>query len=790
MNSETKVEISTRPEGRDLTLGVGEASPSILSVLPDEAFIKSLRNGDESAFEALHARYPEEKERIEIAKIAAVEDGEGTSEYIENYGIKDKQALIEIAKIAAAKSGVGTSMFIQNYGIKDKQVLIEIAKIAAAQSGGGTSECIQNYGIKDKKALIEIALIALRGNASGTLVYLDRYNLDFLDYQTLTSFLVDDLFNNPGTIASLSQTLKQLALALPTLLSNPKLKDLSVANRLEALCALPCEHSEVCSRISKAFSSEVKTEDEVCAILATLIAHAKDLPEGLEGRALSRFALQKASGLDSILIPEDLSTNGARNLYAVLLDVGIYFDSRLSSFITIEPECWSKGSREKTLEALLLLKALHSLGGKREGVLLSQDSLSKVVSELSSDLAKSFEKKLDLNKASVSSDAVLELQRLWGDLMPIIVLYGRLSANPSWTAALPVVREAILRCLLGDFEDYKYESSEQLPFEPGVIRAWRQNPSSLRFVEAENPLTLSEEERFEAACQIVKSNLITHLQGSEFHDWAFAPILDEVSSLSKLQKEARPAALFRMLIEERKDPKRFLEALKELQSRGQEFNLPKELREDLLAISRVLDPPRNKAAKSNVIFSVVTDDPKLLLTVGDLVDTASCQNYRTGSYIQTLPGYVVDGNIKVALSFVIPVHEIEELLSGFEEALKEGRLHYLFDAPKLKLKLYIEGGESIEFHLKRAMRRHILRLGSKDNGPAILCERGYVQNHGIEKEIEKALKDLVETFRLSCGAIEAPPGTQFPASRNPCGVYSDSCGGIMEGRYESPEFVN
>ena len=59
---------------------------------------------------------------IEIAKLAAQQDGDGTSKYIKKYGIdastpEGQQALIEIAKLAAQQNGKGTSQFIKNLAL-------------------------------------------------------------------------------------------------------------------------------------------------------------------------------------------------------------------------------------------------------------------------------------------------------------------------------------------------------------------------------------------------------------------------------------------------------------------------------------------------------------------------------------------------------------------------------------------------------------------------------------------------------------------------------------------------
>lgn len=108
-----------------------------------------------------HLEISKIKELIEIAQIAAAQDGEGTSQNIKNYGIKDEKALLEIAEIVAAQYGREISENIENYGIKDEKALIRIAKIAAAQDSWATYENIGNYGIEDEVALIDIARFCL-----------------------------------------------------------------------------------------------------------------------------------------------------------------------------------------------------------------------------------------------------------------------------------------------------------------------------------------------------------------------------------------------------------------------------------------------------------------------------------------------------------------------------------------------------------------------------------------------------------------------------------------------------
>ena len=64
-----------------------------------------------------------------------------------------------------------------------QQTLIEIAKLAAQQNGGITSTCILYYGLDastslGRQALIKIAKLAAQQNAKGTLTYLYAYSLE------------------------------------------------------------------------------------------------------------------------------------------------------------------------------------------------------------------------------------------------------------------------------------------------------------------------------------------------------------------------------------------------------------------------------------------------------------------------------------------------------------------------------------------------------------------------------------------------------------------------------------
>jgi hypothetical protein len=175
------------------------------------------------------------------------------------------------------------------------------------------------------------------------------------------------------------------------------------------------------------------------------------------------------------------------------------------------------------------------------------------------------------------------------------------------------------------------------------------------------------------------------------------------------------------------------------------------------------------AGTSYYVISVITDDPKLLLMTGDLVQTASCQNYRCGSHIQTLPGYVIDGNIKLALSYVVKAELFERTFSSAAVT---------FDPATQTL----QAGTK-RLNLGSALRREVLRVGSVSGSAVCVTERAYVQGHAIAGSIQKQQAGLIAAHLAPCGikSAGAEVRVSHPASRNALGVYTDRGGGVKIG---------
>lgn len=607
-----------------------------------------------------------------------------------------------------------------------------------------------------------------------------------------------------------SRCLMALGEHLPTLLGEPELAELPPFRRYFRICELADEHvsspkqrggsSETADQfpaiIKDAFASEVQSERESAAILGWLIQHRGELPQGATPVELSRHALEAITGYAPF---NRVKTGNPGEIYKVLLSLSDTF-GRLPGRISIADECWSRQNLEKTKRVLSLIKALKGLSGSSwtdRTFSLEPGNLDTLNTELEGLVAEEFSRALGLETASGA--AVAQLAEKWGgDLSPLTILVGRYSENSDWGAEVPVVREICGHVLDNTFYQYRYETEEagqQLSMmTPQQVTEWRKNPGSLKYVEAEPAEKAAAfGGGLERAAEIVQRNLVPHLADAGIDN---APQRIQASEpdavaqqLQQIDKEARGAAMIGSIMDAlgAGELERARALTTYFTANSSRFTDNKPVAADIKSIKQALEPPREIQGKGYLIFSTITDDPHLMLMIGDMVDTASCQNYRTGHMIQTLPGYGIDANIKAELTWAVPSWQLSQnpaILTSLKETPEKVRVN--FDPGKLTLTLSIKGSaESVEIPLDKAFRRHILRAGSNSSGnAAMLPEGGYDQNHTVEGEIEASARELIENFRKACGFQPAKGTLRFPASRNPNGVYSDWGGGVKVGPYE------
>ena len=95
---------------------------------------------------------------------------------------------------------------------------------------------------------------------------------------------------------------------------------------------------------------------------------------------------------------------------------------------------------------------------------------------------------------------------------------------------------------------------------------------------------------------------------------------------------------------------------------------------DLRAIEREIpkDLLDGETISKGIVVTAFDCSPRLMLTIGDVVNTGCCLNYQSGARINVLPAYVVDANIQALVSWQLKQSSFRERarLQGGAERLR------------------------------------------------------------------------------------------------------------------------
>ena len=479
---------------------------------------------------------------------------------------------------------------------------------------------------------------------------------------------------------------------------------------------------------------------------------------------------------------------------------------QLSTLIEITPEVW-RADFAGALECVLGRAALYSMNPTvlSERIYVTNATLREQREAIGAALDSALAERLQLSSAG----GTLKLAEKWGDLSPITVLLARFARSHPYE--IPALREVVEHVLKGSFQNYRYDPERgQLPgFTPVMIERWKENPHRLVLCKAGESSDMTRD-RALAEAQHIYSQLLTHIADvEEIGGTSNESSLGQARFLAhskqdvfareykQIEKEnpgsswVHVVSSIGLLLKEgdREGVAMFLRNFATIRSRiGAHYppEVRQQLSDDVNALSEVVKERAVDKSKGYLVFTTITDDPKLLMMVGDLVNTSSCQNYRTGSVVETLLGYVMDGNIKATLSFAIAEGHVRNLFKiSHKDSFDPKRFSVSFDAPKLLLTLTDPDGESQTIPLGKAIRRRILRVGQRmnDAAPVMYAERPYQILHAVTSKMEAEEAALLNTVEKNCGFGTAEGDVEFPASGNPAGVYSDYGQGAMIGDY-------
>jgi hypothetical protein len=216
---------------------------------------------------------------------------------------------------------------------------------------------------------------------------------------------------------------------------------------------------------------------------------------------------------------------------------------------------------------------------------------------------------------------------------------------------------------------------------------------------------------------------------------------------------------------------------------------------DLRAIEREIpkDLLDGEMISKGIVVTAFDCSPRLMMTIGDVVNTGSCLNYQCGSRINVLPAYVVDANIQALVSWQLKqahfasVSDYKAVLNAFVAGRPATAA---FNGDRLMFHFTFQEGESVAkidtLCLGFAHLRQVVRLGSVRHGlslrPGLLAERGYAQPHPLQPLMHANHADILRALSAELHAVERRP-LKFPQSRNPDGVYCDALGSVQPLEY-------
>ena len=448
-----------------------------------------------------------------------------------------------------------------------------------------------------------------------------------------------------------------------------------------------------------------------------------------------------------------------------------------------------------------VMPSFDSRDKDKTSLIITPQNVNEIISVLNNTFMGWFLKMAQLGETSQDNIKALRLlEEKWGDLDVFVTLFARFSDGDVFDdeGEIEIMRDILRHELEGRFYAYKYdtpEAKEQLSFfTPEQKSVWRENPSSLTVALAENTSAqdiLKEQiSDVSRALQQVAGN-ISHLL--ERDDGKYGWVKERFDDISDKEIDKINIEQIQKLIDSLAKP-----ASKDDKNRG----ALEQVRADLESLKRKLKNLRNfskKEAKSAeqkaekaLVFTTVVDDAKTMLEIGSIVDTSSCQNYKTGEYVQTLPGYVIDAQIKAILSFVLIPRDFASVedFQKVANATEDNKINYNFNPYKKTLTLKTEK-ESFRISLdKRAYRRHIIKAGkvvdeNSDLRAGIFLERAYTQNppsctqSTLAGEVEKLISRWSEKGRWAHKGADL----KIAGSRNPSGHYSDAKGGPVQESY-------
>jgi hypothetical protein len=503
------------------------------------------------------------------------------------------------------------------------------------------------------------------------------------------------------------------------------------------------------------YQHEVLAEEAICDVLAATIVYWRTADLARYGNR-ARASLAALTGYDSIPSGQ-MSSNSLRELYGVLLTAYHMIGPDLAKIVPVDLSDTPRAL--KILSLATAIKGLRYSLPEHSGTISTPEQYDEAERNYTQLACTALQKTLRIKTTE-------SLQHLWdywgGDLTPLIVLAGRCKAHYEWQAARPFLKQIAARCLDGSFYNWRYRRDDkQLDMlNDQQLQSWRNNPTRIALHTAEAVHQVDAARSIVEQAKIIFNTRIYHHLPPSIRETVHNDPLEQTRVESLLHLEERefsrlPFVEAMKLLQHTVESHNYahislaakrINGAKERLLNGVDQEYRAELSEDFKSLHNLTN--RSAATQGNqyYIVSVITDHPKLLLMLGDLVQVGSCQNYRSGLHINTLPDYAIDGNVKLALSYVVKASVYDNVVGA--DANVE------FDPATQSL--VIQGREA-RLSLGYALRREVLRLGAYwqkqsciENKAACAIEQPDAQNHVLSDAILSQQRALIKDYLNAC----------------------------------------
>jgi len=481
---------------------------------------------------------------------------------------------------------------------------------------------------------------------------------------------------------------------------------------------------------------------------------------------------------------------------------------------------------------------------------ITVDNLEKIYSRAQETLVAAIKEKLAGQNINFSYEQFMALEKQWGDLEPIWTLLSRYQNQGNWNQEVAPLAQVFEASLQGTFREKKFKggfdfrndvamASAQLKDITTVPqrKAWMKPRWKMAVPNEGQAVAEAEQEAttLETVRESLKESVTVPLKAAlgnppvvdadiveTFHREAVQPLLtekilngDPIPMVDSLIAELREKAdgleapeaariLTRIGLEIVQNPESSpqevrggLRLVRTLLTSHKEMGLgelPETVKQGLGQADRALKE-MGAQATGEFILTVLNADPKFLLTIGNVVNTASCQSYSSGGHIETLLGYVMDANVQAVVSFALKQQQFKSA-SDFNQVVKahaSGKLSdVVFDGNLRRATFVIEqDGEPLRIESETfpyAYQRQMIKLGTcrRCGKPGMRLEKLYHQQHANADQMQSMHEEIMSDIVQEMGLEHNNHSITVAPSRNPGGVYSDLARGIQTGEYVIP----